>query len=1371
MSSPKSSTPFMERMRQSLSGSIVGGGSSGSPTSAGVTGAGGSPASPAGVNRQASSVLLRRRDRETRNALSFAARALTDVVDTVEAAAKKVSLGSIATAVANMTRDKKATTTVAQQAAPAGVTQACSVIFQHVLAPLWAVERKVLSSPNHVPLTTPDCVRLMREMDAATVILEGSPSLLEQHIAALQQSTDLATLFMILLCAKIRWIESQEPLTLPEAFGAANIVGDLHSSANRESSSGSPKSGGGKSGGSHLSITNPSFEQLCYALREEFLHRDDTDSKFEDSRLNDESQTADQSKRRLEEVGGKQWKPKGAVLLTPTVHEVRRSLLLTLMYASIVLTYNYNDVLLQFVVDEITCKQLFLTSFSEGFSALVSGVKGPKYVSKYVVFGCRDGLRDSGNAAGAGGLSALGSTSASGAGGGDPQGSSSATATAYYAVPVVGVDSVLLQDVAVAVELALHNFTHRNDTAPVLFQAFVLAVRQLATNDRMAPIALFHRISVALKVSYIADMELLVALVDEVKLLVTRPNPIGSGALGLLEQLFANLRNVNALQRDELQKLFVGGPERSFRRVPAYVIVTPFCARAHVFTQIFWGSIDQRRGENINYPAVLPAGMDPQTRLPLSQFDDTTTCISNNLINIFQALYELQSDDDDSSTKIDLRLLFSISPTTLAALFPAACQLLDKVGGLSFSSIHKNESSLQVLREMYMTIQDRHRPASGAVKFRLECPWLPVIPLRLHKFFEKDDLEVILKTICDDFATSCDARINERDVAYLHPTNHLSLRMYVDSSAKIVLGGGSGLLRRAVTAALRLQQNYPGTFVRPLFYMLPLGYGNDIAAWLARVDPVYRERVFNPLLAAPVSAVDPPSQEQWQSLPQSTDLLSLVRRDYINDFLTFGSYVNEIVVYQAECQFLESFYGSCYIPFVSNFEVGVHINNAVLSSTKNGTLPSNLMIAPSVMVHGSSFSTEKFRQVKSGLSRQNTSQSSGSDGSNPNMPLGTSQSSSSFVLVSPSTAHTPSTANAFSITIGESQESLDRILTRMHGARGIPTSTKQHLLDGSELQDAASGEDILDWISTSYHMYDLNAAKSVAQALLDSKLLIALSVPLGKDPQRFTDAGLYAIIPREDIDAQPLCPPSSKSSLCEQSNLHRLELEDFVTGSGASGGLSSPMAAQGVGPNGGPSCMKLRVTFQSYNALQYNDLVDSKDTQHREIVYIKLKSSGSPDDIGSLANPTLPTLAMTCLQDGKRKSGSGVTGASRQQRDLGELLDHYQIKFGERDAIDPRNCLQFDFVPRQADAVAGSQPLPFANNSFGVSSPSDRQQQVPPPASVKKSADQMGMYCMCDGDVFGPFSNIRIKPVAVKMVDKDRASYATASVMSFVKPL
>lgn len=1552
----------MERMKQTLGGGGNnaaaeggkggGGGSGGSGASGGSSGspggAGGSPNSSS-LPRSTTAGVLRRKDRDTRSALSFAARAFTEVVDTVEQAAKKVSLGSIATAVANIARDKKTTTQSTQLPGPPGVTQACSVIFQHVLSPLWAME---LSKPMPVPSSyvsfqSQECVRMMRHMEtvnaqqasAAAAPSSSSASsatyhsnsirmMLEHLRPVLETNTDLATAFLIFMCAKLRWVESQDTLPILDIWASPK--------------SGSKGGDGEKDRGSSnaaiptwSSTTGPTYEQLIMGLREEYLRRDD-DFRFED-RLNDESQTADHQRRRLEEIGGRQWRPKGANLLPHDSHELRHQLLSTILYASVTLTYNYYDPLLQFVVDEICCKQLFLTSFSEGFSQLVAGVKGPKYLSKFITFLCRDSLKGAsldglpgspsggGGAPGSGGAASMASGVSGGgsgggvggdnaaAGGGGGGGTSSFDRSSHFYLTQVGVESVILQDVMRSLELSLQNFIHRNDVSHVLFAAFHRSVTCLATDgDRTSTTALFFRIISALQVSYVADLDVLVALVDTVKPLVAKPNPIGSAALQLLKHLFASLRDVNTMQRQTLSRLFVGGPEHSFRRVPSYAIISPYCARAALISQVYWGDIDQRRGSNVKAPAVLTHGRDPFTGDPYPQLDDATVCVANHLINIFQALHELEllGDDDsraispvvataprdDDKLRINLRLLFSINPTTLASIFPTLLHAVEKAqqesagggggggGEKDVPMLRPSDMDPEVLRslkEMYLLIQDRHRPASGAVRFRNEAPRLPVVPIRVHRYFEKDDLEVTLKAMMDDYSTSCDARIRDKDVAFLHPENHISLRMFVDSTMKVVIGGGSGLLRRAVSAAMRLQQNYPGAYVRPLFFVLPLGYSNDIAAWLARGDSIYRERIFNLFYSQAIKTVDPPTFEQWSgsllltpasfastaspnaggvaassaaapavagtssgsgpAVPQATDsITSLLTRDAINDYVTFATQANDVVVYQAECTFVDGSYGTCFIPFLSNFEVGSHINTAVQAAYRSGSgaVGLNGILQPNPNLHTSSFSMlgEKLRQNKSSasmLSRQNTNQSNSSGESSNNLKGGVNPSSFAGGATTSAAAGQSSsffgggnnlsspvvsvTVPAFSISIGDRVESLDRVLTRMHGQRGVPLSTKQHLSDGTELPNSVSGEHVLDWISTTYHLYDLGIARSVAQSMQDSKLLICLCVPLGKESHRFQDVGIYSVLAREDPDSQPLCPPSSRSVLCEHSNWSRMEFEDMLCnnntwgsgGQSGGGGGGSSSAGGGMGGGGtvggsssgntsGPATVPIRVTFQSYynGALQYNDLVDSKEqSAHRDIVSIKVKSAGAAEDLGPLPNPCVPTLVMSALQSDGKKKGSGGASSGKQQRDICDLMDHYQIKFGERQLVDPRSTLQLEW--RAPAAVAGNNssvatapdPLAFGpinGSSFGTMPASGDMGSAASFAfgggGGGKSLgtlrpDSIGMYCMFDGDVFGPFSFVKIKPVTTRVIHPGdahhppRSNFATAAVMSFVKPM
>lgn len=1341
------STPFMERMKQSLGGKGGSQAASGKASSPNSPGSPGSPSSD--KSRIASSAVLRRRDREARNALSMAAKAFTDVVDTVEQAAKKVSLGSIASAVANITREKKSTAQTTLPSAPIGVTHAYSVVLQHTLAPLWSVDRKPMEvSQHHVSLVTVDAVRLLREM-------ELSKANVEAHLPLLNTQEELAAVFIIAVCAKLRWLEAQDPWDDVASPMYADPNGSSlergKSSRNMQQAKSAPTAS--------KSSAAPSFEHLVTTLRSEFQERekDDQESRFE-NRQCDENQTADQPKRRLVEVGGKMWKPKGALMLSSQRHEERHRLLVSLMTASVILTYNYYDPLLQFVVDDIACRQLFLTSFSEGFATLVAGVKGPNYVCKYFLFSCRDSLKEA--------QFSLASGAASAPSGGEALAASERTS--HFSIPTVVVDSVILQEISGLCDLAIKNLAHRNDTSVTIFKALRLAILQLTNDERISCSALFFTISWALRVCYIADVEVLIQMVDILLPMTSRPNPVGSQASRALKELAASIRNINCLQRGHLSRLFVGGPERSFRRIPAYVLVSPYCARANITSQIYWNDIDMQRGDNRRCPVALPAGTDPFSRQSMPQLDDATQCLGNHLTNCLQATYELLTSKGDESP-IDLLHLFKINPTTLTALYPSLLQILSKTNGIP---VQLPAEAQHMIHELYMTIQDRYRPSPGAIKFRNENPFLPIVPLKVHKYFERDDLEGILKSICDDFATSCDARINEKDVAFLHPSNHLSLRVFIESSTRLVLCGGGGLIRRAVTTALRLQHNYPGAFIRPIFFVLPFGYSNDIANWLARGDCVYREKVYAPFCAMPLKSLDPPTPETWATLPSIPELPHLLRRSAINHFLMFAQHINEITIYQAECTFVDSTMGTCFIPFASNLEIGSHVNTAALMAQKSGQVfaTNGGVIAPPTALHSTTFATERsrggVRSAASSLQRTGTAGSlSGSEPSSSSNLIGSYSMSSMFQPASsqmgPTALGNSFVAN-FTIPVGDRTESLDRILVRMHGSRGIPLSTKQNSVDGSDAPNCAEGVDILDWISTSYHIYDLSIAHRIAQSFLDSKLLSTVCVPVGKDPFKFLDSGLYTLLAREELDAQPLCPPSSRSSICEHSNLHRIEFEEAAANTGGAA------ASQGAPQN--PS-LKVRVTFQSFfeRALQYNDLVDSKETTHRDIIYAKLKSTGSADDIGPVPNPMTPTLVMTVLQQ-ERKKQYGSSAA--KQRDVGDILDHYQLKFGEKNFCDARSTLQFDWKAADGQPSAsfgGASQAAFSTNStFGGTASSFTSQTSGASATLGgKSQDAVGMYCMCDGDVFGPFSSIRVKPIAVKMLEGNRATFATASIASF----
>jgi hypothetical protein len=290
----------------------------------------------------------------------------------------------------------------------------------------------------------------------------------------------------------------------------------------------------------------------------------------------------------------------------------------------------------------------------------------------------------------------------------------------------------------------------------------------------------------------------------------------------------------------------------------------------------------------------------------------------------------------------------------------------------------------------------------------------------------------------------------------------------------------------------------------------------------------------------------------------------------------------------------------------------------------------------------------------------------------------------------------------------------------MYGVRGVPTGTRKHLHDGSTIYNCTTGADMLDWLSSAFHMYEVSIAQKTAQRLLDSKLLQCVCVPLGKDPSRFTENGIYTLLPREEPDAQPLCPPSTRSSICENATLNRFDFED---------GLLNQAVA--------PPTIRARVSFNSFfeKSTQYTELQNVKDLAHRDIVWIKLKSTGTPEDHGPLPSATSAALDMTILAVEKRK----VT----KQREAHELYENYKLKFGDNGVGDDKTTLDVEYEPHM-----GNRSFPSAQDSAKLPLP--------------------GIYCLADGDAFGPFARIKVRVITKpNSSGGSGAALATATVMSF----
>ena len=1266
-----------------------------SPTGGGGgSGGGGGILKNTSTSSSSSPNILRRRTRDLTNPFELASRVVDVVVDNVGMAAKRVTLESITTSIANIAKgDKKSKeSSIASTAAP-GVAQAYSVILQHICAPLWTIEQPrsmaAFQSSSALPSTSaPSSPQRLHKLDQRQFDMCGVVQLLdskthEQILPMLSDKPDLTTAYIVLLLWRLALMEGGEAVRM-------------------------------------------SWPDVLASLMSEKRNSDD-DIGFEEKE-NDEQHAPDHSRRPLQEVGGRSWKPKGAASLPLDLHNLRHDLMHYVMKASVCFRYNYTDPLLHFVLEDIACRKLFLTSFSEGFVGLVAGIKHATYLSKYFLF-LSTPLEQGGSRSG-------------GAAGGDGNNSGADGDSSFYQIRLSCVDSVALQQAYHDAFLAVQNFIHRNDTSHVVLKALTIALLACKNLDETLLVPnLLYFLNYALRLSYVADLECLVALIDAVKIFVAKPNPVGGSAAEAIRVLSRSIANTNVIARDFSATLFVGGARmRSFRRQTAFVLTSPYCARASLFNQILWTPAEMSHGANVDFPCLTPSNVNYLTRESCGYFDDTSLYIANQAINIFQALYELQTSQNKDSA-VSIKVIFGIPHHQLIPFFPKLFRLLGE-----FTMNHQLTPALvRELNDIYISIQDAFQPVKGQMKLRMESPRVPISPTKVYLLSEEKDSDNLLKSISDDYFVAADQRMSDKETAFLHPDQALSLRQHVENRLRLVVCAGGGVLRRVATSLLRIQQLYPGNLAKIQLYLIPFGFANDMACWLARQDPIYHNLVLAPFLSHKILDVEHPTPELMTQAPK-IEAMGLSMRMVVNNYVQHALEFRDVAIYQAECWRGDTAY---YIPFVTNFEVGMHINLSVASNVCNDKDAMAKLTPP--QSHLSTFSeikTKRSLRALATMARVANRMSSAFGGpvDEPNASFASTSSTpgigpSPMPLADVKLTHNPrdyaqviATPNGTCmITFGDMSEAVDRVLVRMHGTRGIKLSNRK-AADGPDLVNVCTGSDVLDWVSTTYHVYDSRAAEAAAQSLLSARIIVNIASNVGRDSNKFFADAIYTLLPREELDSQPLCCPGRRSALCEAANINKIDVEEAIA-----------TTTNTVVPS-----MRCRVTFApgDESDLQYNDLFDSSrgavtndagdapggaSTAFRDIFSLKLKSTGSPGDYGSPPSPTSIHLTMSIHEIEKKKLS--------RPREIGDVYEQYQLVLGRNGMVDPKACLNIEHKPPT--------------------------QQAGPAAE----AAAMGLFCMCDGDVFGPFSRISVRAVMVKPDEGKKENLGSLRIMTFSKNL
>lgn len=1394
--------------------------------------------------------ILRRRDRDEKSPFGIASRTFEAIRGRVEDAGKKVTLDNLSSQMASLAgREKKDKEKIVSRVAPLGVTHAYSLVLTHVIAPLWSVGTKPCGV--YPPLT----LRQERFVDLAKA-LDTRGHTLEYHLERLAANQQVVTVYIILLLARLVCIEGSD-------------------------------------------TGSPTFEELLYQTAAY------TPKLEYEEHANDETVAHDQPRRRLTEVGGT-WRAKGAAEVPHRIHQLRHRLLCDVMKASVCFKYFFNEEHVQFLADTL-CTKMFLVGYSETLVQLVAGIKGSMYVGKYMVLQCAPSFPKF--------TSSHPAATAAESVQPDPALASALLTEVKQLAGLALSNFIHRNDTGDIVIAAMIKSTPNCPlpSIPALFTRFVGYLRTVYVVDVQAlatlldcvrkyalhkePIgptsyALMHEVSKAMRFPGSTQRALASSLVVggvDMRSFRLQPahvitNPYAARSAALIQALL--------MEPIGLQRVYGGGAPFAERGVPVEQISG--CGMLPVAFPPQGKFVDSRRD-----PAAGAAVGSQEQFIACGQsfhfVDDTALYIANLCINIFQAAVELLGESDPKMGSIDLGLLFSIPPHVLCRYYPQLFQLVTSHQRMLQDAIHQSPDTsavgsaaapltaslntlftapeapqlINALHSCYLTICDQCTAERGQKRFRLESPHIPSVPLLLNVCTEQDDMNEYLKELMERHWRYCDSRVvaAERDpvngAAFLHPARDMSLSHFIENEVKLVVAGGDGTLRAVVSSIMQLQNLYPGTLLKPKVYILPFGFDNDLASWLARSDPIYYEDIHCNFLLDPVLNVDaplveqlkmagtmdaltagnpcavpapapspptpsgkraaPPVVEERSPLAVFPPLRALLLRGYLNRYLMHATCENRVIVYQAEC--VSAIDGKLsVVPFMCNFEIGAHITQALkqlglLSGTLHERFGGGLNAASPQAATGSD-APAQFAAEASTNSFIGTVAKSFTSNKVPNVSgmvgsagLGTTSTGVPVRLAGDSsTVHCTSGAkgNLASPTVafGTTTETLDKILARLHGVKGPKLGIRRHIGDPrkGDIRHACSGVELLDWISTTYHVYEASIAVRAVQSLIDYGVFVCASAPHDQDMSRFCEAAIYTIREREEVDAQPRLIPSSRGAFLQlAAKYHHDAVGAISVREGFSRGAAQPFLEEVEGDGGAghdpvghvlggelPS-LCVRVSFKGGTSgdLRYSDIDedmvqtevlkraggkgDGEDESSavaasvhtalvRDIVSLKIRSTGGGGDHGPVADPTSPLLQMSILQGERKKRWGGAwsagstasNSASRAGREPSGLFENYSLNFAPEGSggvlARPGACLTIDHE--------GFKPGADLKDRSGA-------------------LDGYGLMCSADGDVFGPFSTIRIKPITLSAgpattprgQSNAPRTCSTISVMSFMKPV
>eukprot|EP00760_Papus_ankaliazontas_P032177 PhM_4_TR5674/c0_g1_i1/m.96526 len=1140
------------------------------------------------------------------------------------------------------------------------MTKAFSLAVSHSLAPLWAVgceNPKRIAQP--LSLTTGRAAELVAYMDVHGFELDSVTH-------AIACDFGLATAYIALLWGKLLLIErtGNVGITFEEVAGTI----ERESSARRARKAEQAHTGGG---------TNVNETVI---------------GSYDPTFVNDETAMHDLSRRKLTRLGG-DWKPSGVVDLHPRANAHRQSLVLAILWATVSHRYDFTHDDLLGVCNDV-CNKLFLFNVTEDLYKICGGVKGASYVAKYVCFLCRHPL---------------------------PQ----VIDECVIPVPYSLSQSFVLQACISPIFTGLMNLMHSNDTGDIIADGFVRALELVERAQLSQVLNLLH--------VCLPHLELLPTmlhpLAETLCPYITLPHPIGAEALAVLHLLSQSVHCHDSVQRRHLSSV-TENPR-------VFLLVNPASTRAPIITgKTHLGPVPlQRRWQRANFrdgslsclppsDCFSPGSYDPRNDPGFagyspSALDDAVLCKANLVMNVLQVVADLHYGDDDhnhqSSSPIDLALLFSLPPEGVASYYPELERLLgdhanENEKQLAFFGLPTNSSKEVVdgVLRLYNTMVQSLRPLKSR-RHRLEAPWYPALQLTTFIAPEESDME----------------SVGLRDTVWSALLDKVQHHQQQHDAARVAICGGGWSLQSFATALIKRSSKTSTSVLR--VYPLPLGSDNVLCSWLERRDATYASLVYFPLVQEEVPEVSECTQRHIDLLSKGEATPETLAHGRIRTTLDFyfanAKVKNRVVMYKIEAYRSGRTFAArtkenaVIIPFLSYVELGVHLNNTSGQAINSpGVPPQQNLLSPrtdfsdssSDFISGNEPGPLSARSATSLVPSMNKGRGASVGEVSLFSPLGRTESIISIQSTATSGHNNNAAASpglggggggagrdsdyahhqrgeryrlfaASQVQIGDTLVTGDRILNTLY--LHLPLNDV-----GGPARYSCQGSEVTTFLST-YYQITKDEARIVAQRCVDIGVLVCVST----DTLVFQEPMFYSVRERNDTDTCGSTPISSRNAHLAAASAQKKWMEgtatpgNYMTPTSAaqqiSNGVSRTMssvgfAMQGLSPTsqhsggGGGSAnaipsnvpyIPLKITYTpSKGALPYTDLANTTTTiggndviggKELNTQFLCIKAMGRSHDRGLVPDPR-DTSFECFVHDVDRQ---------RRQRATADVGHHYHL--------------------------------------------------------------------------------------------------------------